>query len=160
MSEIVKCKRSTKAQIKLFLERIVGAYRCLGELKTDERPDVTKLVWIFHRFNYVPPKFTYANIDNALLRGLTDDQVFENIGAIAAASNHVSQEMLSDLEAHIVKTEISEYGDVEVLEMRDAEGNLVEGEIYVAENGNMSYTEHPPVALDETVYRGEKWGSW
>lgn len=115
----------------------------------------SRLAAIMMRFNYTPK---YELIANPGALPLDDDGNPELPSYAELVQKHVSQAMLDDLEA-IIELDESESA-TEVLTMRDEQGQLVDGAVFVSEDGRMSYTEHGDEPIDESKDRGTSWGSW
>ena len=120
----------------------------------DERLDPTaQLVAIMMRLDYTPKREHLAGghrLDPAV--------AVDDYGLARIASKHVSAEMLTDLDAELELAETD--SRVEVLTMRDGNGNLVDGAVYVSDNGQMVYTDHTTEKPDMSKDRGKGWGSW
>lgn len=120
----------------------------------DERLDPTaQLVAIMMRLDYTPKREHLAGGHR-----LDPDIEVGDYGLARIASKHVSAEMLIDLDAELELAETD--SRVEVLTMRDGNGNLVDGAVYVSDNGQMVYTDHSTEKPDMSKDRGEGWGSW
>lgn len=87
-----------------------------------------------------------------------EDSPVDVLGYTNIVQKHISEELLEDLQATLELAESD--SRVEVLTMRDSNGQLVEGAVFVSEDGRMSYTSHGDEPLDVSKDRGDKWGAW
>lgn len=118
---------------------------------------ISALVAIMHRMDY-KPKFEHLANQDRLMTIPVGKSIAEEYGYLRIVERHLSKEMLEDLLAEIELAETD--SRVEVLTMHDSNGQLVEGSVFVSENGQLSYTSHGDGELDTSKDRGEDWGAW
>lgn len=144
--------RVTPSDLEKWVKDRTARFAVLSGIDNSSPPEA-RLVAIMARLHYTPRRELLAGAHR-----LDPVDTIERLGLIKIAQRHVSAELLNDLDAEIELAESD--SRVEVLTMRDGEGNLAEGTLYVTDNGGMVYTDHQPIKLDTTIDRGEGFGGW
>lgn len=150
--EIPKVLKLAPSKVEAWVNDVLGRFFVLSGLSTDAHISST-LMAIMQRMDYTPKRELLAGNHR-----IDPDTAVEDIGLLKIIQKHISAELLEDLLAEIELAEVD--GRATVLTMRDENGQLVEGKVFVSESGKLSYTEHEDKPLDVSEDRGKSWGSW
>lgn len=147
-------KRLPPSIIEKWVNKTLPRYAVLSGIDANKHWSA-QLVAIMLRLDYTPDIELYARPPAS---GLGPREAIELIGYAALVEKQVTKEMLEDLQ---VTLELVESGSpVEVLALRDNEGNLADGVVFIDENSRMVYTDHGKEEIDLSKDRGTSWGSW
>lgn len=147
-------QRLTDSKIEKWVYEALGRYRVLAGINIHMHWS-GQLTAILMRLDYTPKFELLANQDRFAHDSEGHPEIPSHVDLIR---RHISQELLDDLDATIELADAVH--KVEVLTMTDVNGQPIEGAIYVAENGTMSYTDHEDQAEMDKADKDPSWGSW